>query len=68
MNSSQVQQTSKTIPSQVNILKKPTVSPHITPMPNQRNKTWPTIGIQHPFKVNKIQALHGEITRKGILF
>ena len=62
MNSSQVQQTSKTIP----ILRRPTLPHQLTRKPNQWNKTRTTSGIHHPFKVNKIESLHGET--KGILF
>ena len=43
-------------------LRKPSV-----PLPKRLNKTWTTTAIHHPFEVNKIEPLHGQTTRKGIL-
>lgn len=65
MNSSQVQPSSKTIP--IRVLETPTEPPRITLEPNQWNKTLTTDGIKHPFKVEKIESLHGDTTPKGIV-
>ena len=65
MNSSQVQAVSKTIP--IRVLERPTEPPQIILGPNQWNKTWATAGIKHPFKVEKIESLHGDTTTKGII-
>ena len=65
MNSSQVQPSSKTIP--IRVLETPTEPRRITLEPKQWNKALTTDGIKHPFKVEKIESLHGDTTPKGIV-
>ncbi|XP_028393245.1 putative uncharacterized protein DDB_G0282133 [Dendronephthya gigantea] len=65
-NSSQARQSSRLIPKQVKVLRSPTAPPRITTQPNRGNKTWSTAGIHHPFKVNKIEPLHGGISNEKL--